>query len=105
MKKFNNPYITESEEIDLTEMLRAVPERMTTDEARCWLEAFDYLDDESQSELAGIRNLLAEKRHTPVTDDEIDDGDEIVDDYDVDEAEAYFSGLATTFDRKKSRSR
>ena len=83
-----NKYLTENNEIDVTEMLQAIPSKMTLDEKADWLEAFDCLDDETQAELVGVRNIMAERRHTPVADDEIEEENEIVDDYDETEAEA-----------------
>lgn len=94
-----NKYLTENNEIDVTEMLQAIPSKMTLDEKADWLEAFDCLDDETQAELVGVRNIMAERRHTPVADDEI----EMVDDYDETEAEAYFSRKSAEFDNRVRR--
>lgn len=93
-----NKYLTENNEIDVTEMLHAIPSRMTLDEKADWLEAFDCLDDETQAELVGVRNIMAERRHTPVVDDEIEEENETADDYDETEAENYFSRKAAEFD-------
>lgn len=98
-----NKYLTENNEIDVTEMLQAIPSKMTIDEKADWLEAFDCLDDETQAELVGVRNIMAERRHTPVADDEIEEENEMVDDYDETEAEAYFSRKAAEFDNRASR--
>ena len=98
-----NKYLTENNEIDVTEMLHAIPSKMTIDEKADWLEAFDCLDDETQSELVGVRNIMAERRHTPVADDEIEEENEMVDDYDETEAEAYFSRKAAEFDNRVRR--
>ena len=98
-----NKYLTENNEIDVTEMLHAIPSKMTLDEKADWLEAFDCLDDETQSELVGVRNIMAERRHTPVADDEIEEENEMVDDYDESEAEAYFSRKAAEFDNRVRR--
>lgn len=98
-----NKYLTENNEIDVTEMLHAIPSKMTLDEKADWLEAFDCLDDETQAELVGVRNIMAERRHTPVADDEIEEENEIVDDYDETEAEAYFSRKAAEFDNRVRR--
>lgn len=98
-----NKYLTENNEIDVTEMLQAIPSKMTLDEKADWLEAFDCLDDETQAELVGVRNIMAERRHTPVADDEIEEENEMVDDYDETEAEAYFSREAAEFDNSVRR--
>lgn len=98
-----NKYLTENNEIDVTEMLHAIPSKMTLDEKADWLEAFDCLDDETQAELVGVRNIMAERRHTPVADDEIEKENEMVDDYDETEAEAYFSRKAAEFDNRVRR--
>ena len=98
-----NKYLTENNEIDVTEMLQAIPSKMTLDEKTDWLEAFDCLDDETQAELVGVRNIMTERRHTPVADDEIEEENEMVDDYDETEAEAYFSRKAAEIDNKVSR--
>lgn len=98
-----NKYLTENNEIDVTEMLHAIPSKMTLDEKTDWLEAFDCLDDETQAELVGVRNIMAERRHTPVADDEIEEENEMVDDYDETEAEAYFSRKAAEFDNRVRR--
>lgn len=98
-----NKYLTENNEIDVTEMLHAIPSKMTLDEKADWLEAFDCLDDETQAELVGVRNIMAERRHTPVADDEIEEENEMVDDYDETEAEAYFSRKAAEFDNRVRR--
>ena len=84
-------------------MLHAIPSKMTLDEKADWLEAFDCLDDETQAELVGVRNIMAERRHTPVADDEIEEENEMVDDYDETEAEAYFSRKAAEFDNRVRR--
>ena len=76
---------------------------MTLDEKADWLEAFDCLDDETQAELVGVRNIMAERRHTPVADDEIEEENEMVNDYDETEAEAYFSRKAAEFDNRVRR--
>lgn len=96
-----NKYLTENNEIDVTEMLHAIPSKMTLDEKADWLEAFDCLDDETQAELVGVRSIMTERRHTPVADDEIDDENTITDDFDVEEAEEYFSNKAAAFDNRK----
>lgn len=98
-----NKYLTENNEIDVTEMLHAIPSKMTLDEKADWLEAFDCLDDETQAELVGVRNIMAERRHTPVADDEIEEENEMVDDYDETEAETYFSRKAAEFDNRVRR--
>ena len=98
-----NKYLTENNEIDVTEMLHAIPSKMTLDEKADWLEAFDCLDDETQAELVGVRNIMTERRHTPVADDEIEEENEMVDDYDETEAEAYFSRKAAEFDNRVRR--
>lgn len=98
-----NKYLTENNEIDVTEMLHAIPAKMTLDEKADWLEAFDCLDDETQAELVGVRSIMAERRHTPVADNEIEEENEMVDDYDESEAEAYFSRKATEFDNRVRR--
>ena len=59
-----NKYLTENNEIDVTEMLQAIPSKMTLDEKADWLEAFDCLDDETQAELVGVRNIMAERRNS-----------------------------------------
>lgn len=98
-----NKYLTENNEIDVTEMLHAIPSKMTLDEKADWLEAFDCLDDETQAELVGVRSIMTERRHTPVADDEIEQENEMVDDYDEAEAEAYFSRKAAEFDNRVRR--
>ena len=98
-----NKYLTENNEIDVTEMLQAIPSKMTLDEKADWLEAFDCLDDETQAELVGVRSIMSERRHTPVADDEIEEENEMVDDYDETEAEAYFSRKAAEFDNRVRR--
>lgn len=98
-----NKYLTENNEIDVTEMLHAIPSKMTLDEKADWLEAFDCLDDETQAELVGVRSIMSERRHTPVADDEIEEENEMVDDYDETEAEAYFSRKAAEFDNRVRR--
>lgn len=98
-----NKYLTENNEIDVTEMLHAIPSKMTLDEKADWLEAFDCLDDETQAELVGVRSIMTERRHTPVTDDEIEEENEMADDYDETEAEAYFSRKAAEFDNRVRR--
>lgn len=98
-----NKYLTENNEIDVTEMLHAIPSKMTLDEKADWLEAFDCLDDETQAELVGVRSIMSERRHTPVADDEIEEENELVDDYDETEAEAYFSRKAAEFDNRVRR--
>lgn len=98
---YKNKYFTESQEIDVTEMLNAIPSKMTLDEKADWIEAFDCLDDETQAELVGVRNIMSERRHTPVADDEFDEENEMSDDYDMTDAEAYFSKKAREFERRK----
>lgn len=100
-----NRYFTENDEIDVTEMFNAIPVRMSVNEKTEWLQAFDCLDEETQAELVGIRNVISEGRHTPVADDELEDENEMVDDYDATEAEAYFAAKADEFDRKRMRRR
>jgi len=101
---YKNKYFTKNNEIDVTEMLNAIPAKMTLDEKTDWLEAFDCLDEETQDELVGVRNIMSEHRHTPVADDEVEEETEFSDEPE-DEAEAYFMRKATEFDRKKSMSR
>ena len=90
---YKNKYFTKNDEIDVTEMLNAVPAKMTIDEKTDWLEAFDCLDEETQDELVGVRNIMSERSRMP-------DADETEDD-----AEAYFMNKANEFDRKKSMKR
>ena len=101
---YKNKYFTKNNEIDVTEMLNAIPAKMTLDEKTDWLEAFDCLDEETQDELVGVRNIMSERRHTLVADDEVEEDAEFSDEAE-DEAEAYFMRKANEFDRKKSMSR
>lgn len=100
---YKNKYFTKNNEIDVTEMLNAIPAKMTLDEKTDWLEAFDCLDEETQDELVGVRNIMSERRHVPVADDEVEETE--ISDEPEDEAEAYFMRKANEFDRKKSMSR
>ena len=100
---YKNKYFTKNDEIDVTEMLNAVPAKMTIDEKTDWLEAFDCLDEETQDELVGVRNIMSERSRIPdadETEEEIELADETEDD-----AEAYFMNKANEFDRKKSAKR
>ena len=100
---YKNKYFTKNDEIDVTEMLNAVPAKMTIDEKTDWLEAFDCLDEETQDELVGVRNIMSERsriQDADETEEEIELADETEDD-----AEAYFMNKANEFDRKKSAKR
>ena len=97
---YKNRYFTRYDEIDVTEMLNAVPAKMTLDEKTDWLEAFDCLDEETQGELVGVRNIMSEKRHTQSEAEEVEDENEI--NMGDDEVEAYFAQKAAEFDKKKT---
>lgn len=103
---YKNKYFTENDEIDVSEMLNAVPARMSIVEKTDWLEAFDCLDEETQDELVGVRNIMTERRHTPVADDAVEEDDsETIISVSDEEVEAYFAQKAAEFDRKKSMRR
>jgi hypothetical protein len=103
---YKNKYFTENDEIDVSEMLNAVPARMSIAEKTDWLEAFDCLDEETQDELVGVRNIMTERRHTPVADDAVEEDDsETIMSASDEEVEAYFAQKAAEFDRKKSMRR
>ena len=102
---YKNKYFTKNNEIDVSEMLNAIPARMSISEKTDWLEAFDCLDEETQNDLVGVRNIMSERRHTPVADDaaEGDYESETIESASDEEVEAYFAQKAAEFDRKKSR--